>query len=169
MKQTNNSTHGTKVATKNKFSNPVKDNEVAETIKQLQIQLPHYCTHAAQYFQEVALQKASNGLDNNYELFLAQYLQESIKFFLPDNGHLFSDHDYKPSMFELQKLPFPACALEFAAGDELYVKESGMFQSTKRIALCFDPHQLPEIQRTRLAHLLDEKTLLVPCNIYNCG
>lgn len=67
----------------------------------------------------------------------------SVKFLLPDNGYLFADHDYKPWMFELQRMPFPVCALEFRAGCDLYAEGSGLIHSEKRIALSFDPHLLP--------------------------
>lgn len=56
-------------------------------------------------------------------------------------------------MFELQRLPYSMCALEFEAGDELYAAGSGLLQSRKRIALCFDPWQLPVRQQERLSRL----------------
>lgn len=116
-------------------------------------QLPHYSTHAEEFFRDVASRMSDAGLPNDFELFLAEYLRESVKFLLPDNGYLFADHDYKPAMFELQRLPYPACALEFTANDELYAEGSGLARSAKRVALCFDPWQLPSAQQARLTRL----------------
>lgn len=119
-------------------------------------QLPHYSTHAREFFQMAAeLLPARTGIPSDFEAFLADYLHESVKFILPDNGFLFAadEHDYKPSMFDLLQLPYPACALEFTAGDELFAQDSGLEQSRKRIALCFDPWQLPEWQKERLSAL----------------
>ncbi|MEX3983622.1 hypothetical protein AB4Y45_32090 [Paraburkholderia sp. EG287A] len=117
-------------------------------------QLPHYSTHAREFFLEAArLLPERLNVRGDFEEFLADYLQESVKFLLPDNGYLFDNHDYKPSMFELQRLPYAMCALEFEADDELYAVDSGLLQSRKRIALCFDPWQLPARQQERLAWL----------------
>lgn len=116
-------------------------------------QLPHYSTHAEEFFRDIASRMSEAGLPNDLELFLADYLRDSVKFLLPDNGYLFADHDYKPAMFELQRLPFPACALEFTATEELYAQGSGLARSTKRVALCFDPWQLPVEQMARLNSL----------------
>lgn len=116
-------------------------------------QLPHYSTHAEEFFREIATRMSDTGLPNDLELFLADYLRDSVKFLLPDNGYLFADHDYKPAMFELQRLPYPACALEFTANDELYAEGSGLARSAKRVALCFDPWQLPSEQQKRLTRL----------------
>ena len=117
-------------------------------------QFPHYSTHAREFFLEAArILPQRLSMRGDFEEFLADYLQESVKFLLPDNGYLFDTHEYKPSMFELQRIPYPMCALEFEAGDELYAVDSGLLQSRKRIALCFDPWKLPAHQKERLARL----------------
>lgn len=117
-------------------------------------QMPHYSTHAREFFLDAARAFPKfTGMAGDFEAFLADYLQESVKFLLPGNGFLFDTHDYRPSMFELQRLPYSMCALEFEAGDELYAEGSGLLQSRKRIALCFDPWQLPARQRERLSRL----------------
>jgi hypothetical protein len=117
-------------------------------------QLPHYSTHAREYFRQLALDLPRlTGLPGDFEAFLADYLHDSVKFLLPDNGFLMSRHDFLPSMFELQRLPFPSCALEFEADDSLYAQGSGLTQSRKRIALCFDPWRLPAHQQERLSRL----------------
>lgn len=92
---------------------------------------------------DLALRLPGIGVDSCFERFLAGCLRMSVKFLLPDNGYLFADHDYKPWMFELQRMPFPVCALEFRAGCDLYAEGSGLIHSEKRIALSFDPHLLP--------------------------
>lgn len=117
-------------------------------------QLPHYCTHAESAFRELAALLEAKGIPADMEHFLADGLKEAAKFLLPDNGMLFADHDYKPTMFELQKLPYPVCALEFTAGIELFAAESGLTHAAKRIALCFDPRKLPSGQQSRLTNLL---------------
>lgn len=106
-------------------------------------QLPHYSTHALEFLDDLAPRLPGIGIDPCFELFLAGCLRESVKFLLPDNGYLFAEHDYKPWMFELQRMPFPMCALEFRAGRDLYAEGSGLIHSEKRIALSFDPHALP--------------------------
>ncbi len=114
-------------------------------------QLPHYSTHAQEFFAGLAPKLNMAGVSPTYELFLAGCLRDSVKFLLPDNGHLFADRDYRPAMFELQRLPYPLCALEFRADEQLYAQGSDLVQADKRIALCFDPHKLPPY----LAKLLD--------------
>ena len=115
---------------------------------------PHYSTHAADFFKMFAGTLTRRvGIANDLELFLEQYLHDAVKFLLPDNGYLFAEHDFKPEMFDLLRLPFPACALEFTAGAELYSEDHGLAESKKRIALCFDPHALPDLQKQRLARL----------------
>ena len=108
----------------------------------------NYCTHAAQFFLAMSAELSSiPGISRAPEEFLWRALAGSVKFILPDNGILFEDTDYKPSMFELQRLPFPLCALEFSADEALYAPETGLHFSGKRIALCFDPHSIaPELQ-----------------------
>ncbi len=110
-------------------------------------QIPHYCTHAIEFMHEIAgLLPERTGIPADLELLLASLMQESVKFLLPDNGYLFADHDYKPAMFDLLRLPFPVCALEFTATKELHAVDSGLMHAAKRIALCFDPWLLPKQQ-----------------------
>lgn len=117
-------------------------------------QMPHYCTHAVEYLDHIAREMpAQLGIPADFEVLLTTLIRDSVKFLLPDNGYLFADHDFKPAMFDLIKLPYPVCALEFTATDELYAAGSGLAQSAKRIALCFDPWQLPPAQITRLSNL----------------
>lgn len=116
----------------------------------------NYCTQAAESFEEFAMRLPEQaGLAPTLEDFLVDYLVSSVKFMLPDNGSLFADHDYKPSMFDLLRLPYPACALEFQASDELYNPASGLAQSKKRISLCFDPRRLSQVQQGRLVELAE--------------
>lgn len=117
-------------------------------------QIPHYCTHALESFAELTTFVPEKlGIPADLELLVCDLLRDSIKFILPDNGYLFDDHDYKPSMFDLLRLPYPICALEFTATPELYAEHSGLAQSGKRIALCFDPNGLPPTQVARLTRL----------------
>lgn len=117
--------------------------------------LPNYSTHAVEFFRSMAAEiPGMFGCPADFELFLADYLEEAIKFLLPDNGYLFADHDYKPAMYDLLMLPYLACALEFTAGIELHAQNSGLLHAPKRIALCFDPRQLPPQQKSRLGRLL---------------
>lgn len=117
-------------------------------------QLPHYSTHAIELFEEFArVLPKKMGVPADYELLLASLLKDSVKFLLPDNGYLFADHDFKPGMFELLRLPFHICALEFTATPELYAVGSGLTHAAKRIALCFDPWQLSEPQVSLLSSL----------------
>jgi hypothetical protein len=123
-------------------------------------QVPHYCTHAIESFTELAeFVPDKLGVPADLELLLCDLLRDSIKFLLPDNGYLFSDHDFKPAMFDLLRLPYPVCALEFAATPELYAAQSGLSQSGKRIALCFDPRALPPPQIARLSRLCNRPFL----------
>lgn len=116
-------------------------------------QIPHYCTHAIEVFETLAERLPAVGIPADFELLLCDLMRDSVKFILPDNGYLFADHDFKPSMFELQLLPYPLCALEFAATQELHAVHSGLAHSAKRIVLCFDPWQLPLEQLHRLSNL----------------
>jgi len=116
-------------------------------------QLPHYSTHAIEFFTEQAKTLSSAGIPVDCELLICDLLKASIKFLLPDNGYLFADHDFKPSMFELLRLPYPVCALEYTATLDLYAQGSGLAHAAKRIALCFDPKQLPQAQAAQLSRL----------------
>jgi hypothetical protein len=123
-------------------------------------QVPHYCTHALESFTELASFVPDKlGVPADLELLLCDLLRDSIKFLLPDNGYLFAEHDFKPAMFDLLHLPYPVCALEFAATPELYAANSGLSQSAKRIALCFDPRALPPAQIARLSRLCNRPFL----------
>jgi hypothetical protein len=117
-------------------------------------QAPNYCTHAIEAFSALRdglPQKL--GLPNDLESLLCSLLSDAIKFLLPDNGYLFEQHDYKPGMFDLLRLPYPICALEFPATKELHAEQSGLAHASKRIALCFDPHQLSNAQLRNLDNL----------------
>jgi hypothetical protein len=116
-------------------------------------QLPHYSTHAIEFFTEQAKKLSSAGIPVDCELLICDLLKASIKFLLPDNGYLFAEHDFKPSMFELLRLPYPVCALEYTATRDLYAEGSNLTHADKRIALCFDPRQLPADQVARLTRL----------------
>ncbi|KVP39953.1 hypothetical protein [Burkholderia ubonensis] len=117
-------------------------------------QIPHYCTHAIDSFAELAeIMPQKLAIPADFELFLCDMMRASVKFLLPDNGYLFAEHDFRPAMFDLLRLPYPACALEFTATPELYAAHSGLAYSAKRIALCFDPRQLPPEQLARLSRL----------------
>ncbi|KVP75078.1 hypothetical protein WJ96_04755 [Burkholderia ubonensis] len=117
-------------------------------------QIPHYCTHAIDFFAELANWMPQRlGIPADFELLLCELMRDSIKFLLPDNGYLFADHDFRPAMFDLLRLPYPVCALEFTATPELYAAHSGLAYSAKRIALCFDPRQLPPAQISRFSRL----------------
>jgi hypothetical protein len=116
-------------------------------------QLPHYSTHAIEFFAEQATKLSRAGIPVDCELLICDLLKASIKFLLPDNGYLFADHDFKPSMFELLRLPYPVCALEYTATRELYAEGSDLTHADKRIALCFDPWQLPPAQIAQLTRL----------------
>lgn len=118
--------------------------------------LPHYCTHAAEFFMESA------GGDQQplparllYE-WLTGMLVDAVKFVLPDNGMLFEDQDFDPRMFDLQRLPYPICAFEFMADDSSYVPAEGTILSKRRIALAFDPHALSPERKLLLSHLCAE-------------
>lgn len=125
-------------------------------------QLPHYSTHALEFMVDLAVRLPLIGIDPTFETFLAGCLRESVKFLLPDNGYLLADHDYKPSMFELQRMPFPLCALEFRAGRELYAESSGLHHAEKRIAVCFDPHALPPPQGAQFLRCIEARTEDLP-------
>lgn len=118
-------------------------------------QLLNYSTHALESFQETAQAVyRSLGIPVDVENFVAGLILDSVKFILPDNGYLFDEHDYKPSMFELQRLPFDVCALEFCATQELFNPDSGLAYSPKRIALAFDPRKLSPERKAQLTRLL---------------
>lgn len=120
-------------------------------------QLPNYSTHAIEFFDGLAIELPRRlGLRADLEELISELLKGAVKFLLPDNGYLFAEHDYKPSMFDLLKLPYPVCALEFHATTELYTEGSGLVHAAKRIALCFDPRQLSDGQTARLSRLCEE-------------
>lgn len=114
----------------------------------------NYCTHAIEFLKEAGpLLEETLGLPADLEAFLVECLTDAVKFILPGNGLLFAEQDYKPSMFDLQRLPFPICALEFTADDDLFKQDSGLLRAPKRIALCFDPKALSALQLNRLTKL----------------
>lgn len=116
--------------------------------------LPHYSTHAVDFLEDVCRTLSMAGVPVNYERFIIGLLHAAVKFVLPESGYLFAEHDYEPKMFELQRLPYPVCAMEFRAGPELYAEGSGLHNSLKRIALCFDPHALTGEQQSRFESLI---------------
>lgn len=107
----------------------------------------NYSTHAIEFMLETRKRMLATKhpfAKFDLEIVLASMVSNAVKFILPENGVLFSDHDYRPQYFDLLKLPFPICALEFSASEELYHAESGLFPSTRRVALLFDPNALPD-------------------------
>lgn len=122
----------------------------------------NYSTHAIEFLLETRRRMIAAKhpfLKFGIELILANLLSNAVKFILPENGNLFEEHDYRPQYFDLLKLPFPVCALEFSASDELYNPDSGLFPSKRRIALIFDPIALPaEIKKGlfRVAGMADD-------------
>lgn len=85
----------------------------------------NYSTHAIEFLLETRRRMiaAKHPFSKfGIELILANLLSNAVKFILPENGNLFEEHDYRPQYFDLLKLPFPVCALEFSASDELYQK-----------------------------------------------
>lgn len=122
---------------------------------------PHYCTHAIEFFKDLSKELPLQlGVPADLEDFLIESLTTAVKFLLPDNGYLFAGpHDFKPAMFDLLRLPFPVCALEFTATEELYAAGSGLHHAVKRIALCFNPRALTPLQTQRLAGLTEHSTL----------
>lgn len=124
--------------------------------------LPHYSTHAIEFLDDVYATLTDAGVPANYEQFIANLLRESVKFVLPESGFLFEDHDYAPKMFELQRVPYPVCAMEFRAGPALYAEGSGLHNSPKRIALCFDPHQLPAEMQSSFSSLIQASMESLP-------
>lgn len=127
-------------------------------------QLPNYSTYAAEFFLKTLNSGPSPGIDPIFLTFVYSLLSDSQKFILPDNGKMFSEFNFKPSMFELQHLPFPICALEFTADDALYQVESGLLQASKRIVLCFDPHRLSQLQDKCLDYLLATDLAVIPAH-----
>lgn len=125
-------------------------------------QLPHYSTHALEFFLDMAARLPTLGVDPSFERFIAECLKHAVKFLLPDNGYLFADHDYKPSMFELQRLPFPICALEFRASQELHAKDSALIHAEKRIALSFDPRALAPELFAQFLQIIERKASDLP-------
>lgn len=124
--------------------------------------LPHYSTHAREFILEIAAGLERQGVEPHLETFFALCLERAVKFLLPDNGMLFAEHDYKPAMFELQRLPYPICVVEFKANEELYAEGSGLHRSDKRIALCFDPHQLDDQMSALLAKSIRKPLSALP-------
>lgn len=122
----------------------------------------HYCTHAIEFMLETAhAMETELRIPADLEHFVAQYLDEAVKFILPDNGQLLAGQAaYDPRFFDLLKLPYPLCALEFAADETLYHQGSGLAFSARRIALCFDPAQLPLSLLSRLDALMLGRSFL---------
>lgn len=110
-------------------------------------QLLNYSSHAIEAFEGLIAKidtSVLRGVKSDVEHFYVEMLQRAVKFLLPAGGRILDDEDYSPSKFDLLNLPFPVCALEFEAGADRFVPESGLAESNKRIALAFDPHALPE-------------------------
>lgn len=123
---------------------------------------PNYSTHAIEFFLDVDRMMTEQGLFEpvRQEAFIANLLTEAVKFLLPDNGVLLQmEHDYKPSMYDLVRLPYPVCALEFPANQDLFAEASGLNFSGKRISLCFDPHKLSDRQKKDLQVLTENNDL----------
>jgi len=140
-----------------KKAKPVAQPTAASTPRQ-----GHYCTHAIEFMLETAhAMETELRIPADLEHFVAQYLDDAMKFILPDNGQLLSGQPaYDPRFFDLLKLPYPMCALEFAADEMLYNQGSGLAFSARRIALCFDPAQLPADQLARLDRLMLGRSFL---------
>lgn len=116
------------------------------------LQPMNYCTHAIEAFEGLIAKiekSAMQDVSSDIEMFYVDMLQRAMKFMLPAGGRILDDEDYSPNKFDLLNLPFPVCALEFEAGDDRFVPESGLAESNKRIALAFDPHAL-SAELTRL-------------------
>lgn len=122
--------------------------------------MPNYCTHAIELFADLAKRlPARLGILPDFELLLHDLMVGAVKFALPVNGYIFNEPDFKPWMFDRQELQHPVYALEFAATTALHAAQSGLAHSPKRIALCFDPWQLPPEQLARLSRLGDDAFL----------
>lgn len=123
--------------------------------------LPHHSLHAIEDFQRRDLELGAHypQMRTGLELFLVGMLETAMKFYLPDNGQLFENRDFRPEFFDLFRLPAPVCALEYNANEQLYAKDSGLHFSDKRIALAFDPHRLPEPQLRALLDQMGEPDL----------
>lgn len=123
--------------------------------------LPHHCLHAIEDFQRRDLELGARypQMQTGLECFLAGMLEAAMKFYLPDNGQLLEDRDFKPEFFDLFRLPAPICALEYHANEQLYAVDSGLHFSDKRIALAFDPHRLPQAQQRDLLRQMGEPDL----------
>jgi hypothetical protein len=123
---------------------------------------PHYSTHAVEFLEELARRLRAAGINPTLERFLAGALRAAVKFLLPANGFLFASHDYEPRMFELQRIPYTICALEFQAGRELFAEDSGLQYAAHRIALCFDPHGLPADLAQYFSSLIETELTALP-------
>lgn len=123
-------------------------------------QLLNYCTHAIEFFQDLqARTRRRPELHSGLEQFLIDILGASVKFMVPLNGYFFEHADYMPNMFELQRLPYPVCALEFAADETLYAAGSGLGMSKRRIAVAFVPQQLSDELKRQLVKLTEAPDL----------
>lgn len=122
--------------------------------------VPHYCTHAAEYFLERAGDQQQLPLARSLYLWVTGMLLDAVKFVLPDNGMLFEDQDFDPRMFGLQRLPYPICAFEFQADDSSHVPAEGTILSKRRIALAFDPHALSPDRKWLLDQLCGEEDVV---------
>lgn len=112
----------------------------------LGVQPLNYSTHAADFF--MAQSKGDDAI-SGFQRLLAKTLKNSIKFLLPPDGKLFEREiaDYDPKLFDLIRMPYSMCALEFVATDMLYDQTMNLERSPKRIALCFDPNAIDEDHR----------------------
>lgn len=114
----------------------------------------NYSTHALQFFKDLSeLSKSQPGTGPMRVIadLVVELLGSSVKFLLPDNGSLVEDHDFRPDFFDLMRLPYPVCALEFSADDSLFNPDSGLHFSGRRISLVFDPTKV----NTRAKQLLN--------------
>jgi hypothetical protein len=115
----------------------------------------NYCIHAIEALNSLSTQnkrdavllddlnKHNHLIMSSFIDYVSRMLHKSIKFTLPDNGHLLDDSlEFSEKKLQLFKLPYPIVSLEFEAPDLDWNLIPGNLPSTKRIALALDFDQI---------------------------
>lgn len=119
-------------------------------MKHDQIQALNYCAHAIEDLKETATAMRDIAPQSAYAMLrLVEMLKTSIKFILPNCGHLLDIKEVSQSNLDLIRLPYSCVAFEAP-----WVKEEegpqwiGDYQqtpATKRIALCWEASEQHEL------------------------
>jgi hypothetical protein len=118
------------------------------------VQPLNYCSHAIDDLLELMQACQERAPESAHALrCVIEMLQASVKFILPDCGHVLAFNEIDVRHFQLARLPFPCVAFEFPYSRYDGIDSVGEFEqipATKRIALCWTSDYAPAIKYLRL-------------------